>query len=486
MTRRSGEIFRALGLLEPLLEAERARPHMPDLAHWCCGLKGELLGSFPREPLVPAISPCGGFTSPQPHTEQVLRESALATGQVEIRFSQLLTSISDNPAAGGVELMGRDVDDRHEWRFEAQFVIGADGARSSVRHLLGIETDGPGDLGHYLNTYFKAPIGDRMDRAPATLMHSMTEGEFGVFVAVNGRDEWLMHRFLMEGETVADYPVERMEALIRLTSGMPDLPIEILSMDPWVMSPMIATQFRKGRVFLVGDAATRLSPTGGLGLNTGLQGVHNLAWKLAMVLQQQAGWHLLESYEVERMRVAQFLLENSVDNSVEVRDIVTATLEGQLDEARRLIAQSQRGAPRLGLELGYHYAKGAICPEDGEWPVLDDPFHEYQPDTRPGVRMPHLWLGENESLLDAFHDDFVVVTGPDHLHWRNQVRTLAPRFQSGVGLRLLALEEKSWAELADFDPKGAVLVRPDGMVAWRSRDGLGTLKAAFTRILDWN
>jgi len=486
MTRRSAEIFRALDLLEPMLEAEKARPPMTDLAHWCIGLQGELLGTFPLPPMDPGISPCARFTSPQPHTERVLREAALATGQVEIRFSQLLTAISDNPAAGGVELIGRDVDDRHDWRFEAQFVIGADGARSTVRHLLGIETDGPGDLGHYLNTYFKAPIGERMDRAPATLMHSMIDGEFGVFVAVNGRDEWLMHRFLMEGESVADYPVERMEALIRKISGMPDLPVEILSMDPWVMSPKVATQFRKGRVFLVGDAATRLSPTGGLGLNNGLQSVHNLAWKLAMILQQQAGWHLLESYEIERMKVAHFVLENSVDSSVEVRDIVAATFEGRVEEAREMIAHSQRVRPLLGLELGYHYDKGALCPEDGEWIIPEDPLHEYQPSTRPGARMPHLWVGETASLLDAFHDDFVLVAGPDHLHWRNQVKTLAPHFQKGVGLRLESLGEKSWAELSDFDPKGAILVRPDGMVAWRSRDGLGTLKAVFTRILDWN
>jgi len=487
VTRRTGEIYRSLGIFDTMMEPHRSRPDMGDLAVWCRGLTGEVLGRTPLPPPEPMLSPCEGFSCPQPHTEKTLREAALATGQVEIKFSMLLTAISDNPAAGSVELTGRDVDDRYEWRFHAKFVLGADGARSSVRHMLGIETDGPGDLGHYLNSYFEAPITERIGRAPAILTQSIVDENFGVFVAVDGRRRWLMHRFLEPGETVQDYPVERITALIAATAGLPDLPIDVISMDPWVMSPKISTEFRRGRIFLVGDAATRLSPAGGLGLNNGLQGVHNLIWKVAMVYHGQAGWGLLDTYQTERMKIATDVLSRSVGNSGEATAIVKAAMEERWEEARALAGNSVRAGSRLGLELGYHYHSKAMVPEEEPWPELNDPVNDFIPSARSGGRMPHVWLDDakEHSILDEFHDDFVLVSGGDGDEgWRGQVEALQPKFSKGVGLRMLSLgNEPRHLSTYGIESKGAVLVRPDGMVAWRCRSGDEELAPVLKKIL---
>ena len=237
----------------------------------------------------------------------------------------------------------------------AQWVVAADGAGSGVRRELSIETDGPGDMGHFVNVMFQARYGRHLGDRRAILYQALSEEYFEAFVAVNGDDLWLMHHFLQPNETPEDYTKGRFEGIIKHVSGLPSEPVEVISMRPWVMSPKVAMRFRVGRVFLVGDAAARLSPAGGLGLNTGLQSSHNLAWKLAAVVRGDANEVLLDSYEAERHTAALRTMENTNENAFEVYEIIQAGLRGDEDHVRELVARSRRGGAGLGQDLGVVY-----------------------------------------------------------------------------------------------------------------------------------
>jgi len=155
--------------------------------------------------------------------------------------------------------------------FDVPWVVAADGAGSTIRRQFGAETDGPGDMGHFLNVMFRADYGTWLQERPATMYPTASSEYFEFFVAVNGRDLWLMHHLLKRGEKPNDFAAERLQVLIREASGLPDEPVQVLSVMPWVMSPKIARQYRFDRVFLVGDAAARLSPAPSVATGAGLK-----------------------------------------------------------------------------------------------------------------------------------------------------------------------------------------------------------------------
>ena len=159
-------------------------------------------------------------------------------------------------------------------------------------------------------------------------------------------------------------------------------------MRPWVMSPKVAMRFRLGRVLLVGDAAARLSPAGGLGLNTGLQSAHNLAWKLAAVVRGEASDLLLDSYETERHGAALQTMENTNENASEVFAIVQAGLRGEWDRVRELVAHNRRAGAGLGQDLGIVYESGAIVSDGTMPPKVSDRINDYVPSACPGCRRP--------------------------------------------------------------------------------------------------
>jgi len=484
VSRRTAEIYRSLGLLNRMMEPEHSRGPVSDLSVWCRGLNGRSFGRTPLTPPVPEITPCGVFSCPQPHTERVLEEAALATGAVQLRRGHNVNAVYEQ--GGGVMVRGWDETKQCEWSLDAPYVIAADGAGSTVRHALGVDTDGPGDLGHFINTFFSAPIAERLPSPPAMLSQSVCGGHFGVFVAVDGRTEWLMHRFLMPGENADDYSTERMSKIIGECAGLPDLPVRIHSMDRWVMSPKLARRFRQGRIFFTGDAAARLSPAGGLGLNTGLQSAHNLAWKLAIVLRGDASEALLDTYHDERFPVAASTLQNSLINNSEAHAIVTAAFEERWEDAAKLAETSHRGGSHLGLDLGYHYSSNGILGEPQRWPELADPVNDYIPSGRPGGRAPHCWLdrSESHSTLDEMSRGFVLLTGGTSTFWANQCAMAATHFSTPDSLlHLMATPETGATDLYGIGTKGAALIRPDGFVAWRSPKEEGDLSSALLKLL---
>lgn len=246
------------------------------------------------------------------------------------------------------------------------------------------------------------------------------------FVSVNGRDLWLMHHFLQsDSETPKE---EDLVGIIRSAAGIPDQRVKVLGVAPWVMCPKVAARFRSDRTFFTGDAAARLSPAGGMGMNTGLQSAHNLAWKLAAVIQGHAQESLLDSYEEERRGLSVAVMRHTNDNSGEVFQQVNCALSGDISRLKSLLQHSHRREEDLRFDIGAFYGNH--------------------------VRFPHAAIdGNGSSTLDWFGNGFVVVAGP----------------QAAVGAPDLPRVEV----LAEFPPElgcgpdGAVLVRPDGFIAWQ-------------------
>jgi putative polyketide hydroxylase len=466
VTRRTAEIYRQLGLLEEMQKGGLARP-VDAVSTWSRGgLAGELLGSAPIVEDDLRFSPCARFHCAQPHNEAVLLRAAQACDSVDIRFQTKATEITQDPHGVSVTLQNPDGSSE---TIRTGYLIAADGDSSPIRESLGIKRKGPGELGRFVSVYFRAEYGKHLEGRRALVANAIGEDFFEVFVTVNGDDLWLMHHFLDDGETPEDWPLERMHAQVVKASGLPDEPVEILSLSPWVMSPSLSPEWRRDRIFFVGDAAARVSPTGGLGLNNGIQGVHNLAWKLAAVLHGQAADALLETYQTERLAASIFTFENSGNNAEEIFEIVGAAFSGQWDKARDLIAHSRRGGAGLGQDFGFAYESSAITPDGTSAQTPADPGNDYIPQARPGHRAPHLWIerdGERLSMLDFFGRDFILLCGPEADPMTFPLP--AQKFlimQEGVDF---TDPSGAWRNLYGISPMGFVLVRPDGFVAARA------------------
>jgi putative polyketide hydroxylase len=262
---------------------------------------------------------------------------------------------------------------------------------------------------------------------------------------------------------------------------LPQIPIEIKSILPWEAAVRVADSFQHKHVFLTGDAAHQMPPSGAFGANTGIHDAHNLAWKLAMVLKDQAAPALLDTYDAERRPVDRFITEQA---GMRMRFGAVRPAFNPTEEERNAGL-----ADNLAIIIGYQYTSQAVIAEDGTPPPLD----HLELDGRPGERMLHVWFayrGKRVSTLDLLGSGFVLLAGENGKMWRDAARSLA--ISRGLGLDSYCIGSLSglidldghWCDAYGVTSSGAVLIRPDGFIAWRAKEAEENPTSTLEKILD--
>lgn len=492
---RTFEILRQAGADMAPFEAASKDPHDAGSVYWVTKLGGEVIGRLPferqgEETLAYTPTPLRNLS--QHRFEPILLDALLAAGAETPSYGLAWESAVDDGEIVTSTL--RDVATGQTVRIRSRYLLAADGAGSPVRKSLGIAMNGPDVLQHFVMVHFAANLRDVVRDAPGVLYWVSDPSCRGTFIAHDIDREWV---WMLESDGTSRAPdVAECKASIRAAIARNDVDVRVLNVSPWVMTCQIAERYREGRIFLVGDAAHRFPPTGGLGLNTGVQEAHNLAWKLAAVLGDRAPDSLLDSYEGERLPVAQYNADQSLQNAFRLFEVPQALgFSPDPDEARHgfdealgdpvrreavvaAIANQAEHFDMLGLQLGYRYAAGAFVAEaeaatDGEDPVPANPVREFLPTSRPGARLPHGWLRGGGGPISTL--DLVPVTAPvllvgaDGESWVNAARAMTPELACvRIGLDV---EDPDgwWSNVARLSPQGALLVRPDQHVAFRSR-----------------
>jgi 2-polyprenyl-6-methoxyphenol hydroxylase-like FAD-dependent oxidoreductase len=484
---RTMEIFRQCGVEDAVraagLPIERTR-----FLIWAESLAGREIErrvekrSHPDGELPSAAKHC---LCAQDDLEPVLRRHAEALAPGTLAFATELIHLEQD--ATGVTATLRDAGG--ETQVRAQYVIAADGARSPVRRALGVAMQGVSELYRSVNVLMNTDLTPWVKDRPAAIYLIQQPGLRTTFMTINGVNRWGFLINLPAGASFDPYTREHCGAVVRTAAGVPDLDVEILGMDPWVAAAEVAERYRVGRVFLAGDSAHHMPPTGGFGLNTGVQDAHNLAWKVAAVLNGWAGPGLLDTYEAERRPYGQFVTQQCMETAVSMGR------GPQSADAPPKLARPEFHS-EVGMIFGAHYDSAAVIPDGTALPAVENPIAEYVPSARPGSRAPHVWLtrdGRRTSTHDLVDMRFTLFAGERGEPWRDAACAVA----ASLGVPLSAFKVGSGADVGDHEEQwlsaygieadGAVLVRPDGHVAWRGRSGAAhpkrELDAAFRAML---
>jgi 2-polyprenyl-6-methoxyphenol hydroxylase-like FAD-dependent oxidoreductase len=485
-TQRTMEIFRSLGIEAAICKRSEEQyvqnGGVVAVATLVGGPTAEFIADLNTG--IGDVSPCQRVFLSQNALEPILAERAVELG-AELRFSTEVVSVRET--AGEVITRLRDRHSGETSTVRSQYLIAADGAHSSVRKALGINMLGRPPFSRSITIYFRADLSKLLAQrqwAVVYVNNPQLRGFFrfekpfdSAFLVVNtlGDDE----KPLTDVSKGLTADVAR--GLVAIALGSQDIPIEISAIMHWEAAAQVAERLLTKRVFIVGDAAHVMPPTGGFGGNTGVQDAHNLAWKLQLVLNGQAPPALLETYGNERLPVAHLSVEQAYTRYVLRTD---PTLGPYGYES---LVQD------LNIELGYVYRSQAIVTE-----TPDDLLSHTSPRTaggRPGTRAPHLWLdwrGERMSSLDFYGKRFVLLAGPAGTEWCRCGCIAA----ANIGIELNILRpgdgrlsdpEGGLCAAHGIESDGCLLIRPDGFVGWRSREGTAAseraLKSALLQLL---
>lgn len=422
-------------------------------------------------------------------------------------------------------------------KYNAKWLIGADGANSTVRNLLGIKMSGP-VLANMASVFFNMKLDSVHPGARPLLSWIYNPSFCGVLIKHANDDYILMSPYLCEDQNIATAGVEYWKKIIPKAIGTTDIPFNIHTTGKWSMTAQLAERYGKGRSVLIGDAAHRFPHTGGFGLNSGVQDAHNLAWKFAAVLEGRANGSLItQTYEAERKPVINLFSSQSVNNHFKLDEVtrhiglqnrkltdITKLFESGMFSrlprfARKQIAEllmKQAFLPMhllgsrsfigahlrrnmakeipgqlehfasTGLEFGFAYSAGMVIPERTPQPIVGNGVTDYRPTTWPGSRLPHVSVTHEERtvpihrLIDKRTFTLISAAGDE---WESALAKLPKK--TAMGITVLNLETQGMESIDriiamyEVGPKGAVLVRPDQHVAWRTKksaeDGVNEL-----------
>jgi 2-polyprenyl-6-methoxyphenol hydroxylase-like FAD-dependent oxidoreductase len=473
---RTMEIFRSIGL-QAAVEEQAGEEFVQDGAIVSVpSLASEDVTYFFRSfnEGVQELSPTSRLFITQIGLEPLLRRRARDLG-ADHRYGTELVSFEQDP--DGVTSVLRDRDGGAEETIRSDYLVAADGSHSVVREHLGIPMEGRGAFADCITIYFKADMRDLIRDRPLSVVYVSQPGLLGFFrFSITGDSGFLAVFSTTDSEGTRNTQVgqdmdpERCAELVRQALGAPDMQVVVDNVQRWTAAAAHAAAFGQGRVFLAGDAAHVMPPTGGFGGNTGVADAHNLAWKLALVANGTAGPALLDTYDAERRPVSDLIVEQAYTRYV-LRVDPSLSRDGlapPLDDA--------------SIELGTIYRSDAvIAPDDDPETAVEDPR---RPSGRPGVRAPHLeveWDGSQVSLHDLFGAGFVLLTGRDGDPWC----AAAADVGGALGVRLDAHEvgTDAFPDAFGVGPDGAVVVRPDGVVAWRAAGLAEDPRAEIERVM---
>ena len=491
---RTFEILRSAGVDMEAIAAACKDPRDAGAVRWVMTLDGEELGALPFERQgdeVLAVTPTPLRNLSQHRLEPILYEHLGKQPNASIRLG--LEWVAAEQDDEGVTSRLRDATTGERVEVRSRWLLAADGAGSPVRKALGIEPVGPPRLASFLTIHFAANLRPLVGARPAVLYWVCDPSARGTFVAHDIDREWVfMHPLDPDREALSDYTEARCAEIVHRAIGSAEVDFEIRTLSTWTMSAQVAEHYRDGRAFLLGDAAHRFPPTGGLGLNTGVQDAHNLAWKLAAV---ESGWAepaLLESYELERKPVALENADVSLRNAgrmLEVFQALGPASDGDRGRVRAAIANQAEHFDMLGLQLGFQYEDGAIVPDGTARSAIANPVRELVHSGRPGARLPHAWIPgprAPRSTLDLVAPDrFLLVAGAEGGAWLAAAAAIesVPLSCAAIG-RDVADPGGAWSEALGIGPGGAVLVRPDQHVAWRARSRVADPRSTLPGVID--
>ncbi|MDJ0859003.1 MAG: FAD-dependent monooxygenase [Dinoroseobacter sp.] len=528
---RTMEVLRDLGR-EVENEAYMHAAHQDIMGEnvFCESLAGEEIGrmkSWGTHPLSKAehelSSPSLMNDLPQTFMEPILFGTACRRGTQARMSTEYLSHVQD---AEGVTTTCRDRLSGEEFQIRSKFLVGADGGNSMVAEHCDLPFEGQMGVGGSMNIVFRADLSKYVAHRPSVLYWVMQPGSdvggigMGLVRMVRPWNEWLIVWGYDINEPAPDVDEEMATQVARQLVGDPELEIELLSANTWTVNNMYATNMQKGRVFIMGDAAHRHPPSNGLGSNTSIQDGFNLAWKLAAVIKGEAGMGLLDTYTVERAPVAKQIVTRAnqsieefgpifeslgmtggsdvetIQENMNARCGAGPNAEKQRADIRDAIAFKKYEFDAHGVEMNQRYTSAAIETDGQIEPAfeLDEELH-YQPTTWPGARLPHVWVydhdtGKKISSLDLTgKGKFTLLTSIGGEAWERAAAEVNAQLGLDIQVRIIGPRLKyvdhtgDWARAREVSDSGAVLVRPDHHVAWRSEEMVDDPKGALERVL---
>jgi 2-polyprenyl-6-methoxyphenol hydroxylase-like FAD-dependent oxidoreductase len=458
--------------LARLWQAEKQirQSELPESARrflWMNHVKGEIQGDVSFVTEQEELSPTEPCLLSQDIFEQALLTCLKNQKNANIYFNTRLIDIEQDDEFITCQLENH-IDHTHT-QIQCQYLIAADGANSFVRNKLQINMEGIPLLGTHVSVYCETDLSPWLADKPFAVMAFTDKEQMGrVMMAVDLKNRWIFSKRVADPNEILTQ--EEGIRLVRATVDEPELEVKVINISKWEMAALNATRYRQGRIFLCGDAAHRIPPTGGMGMNTGIGDAHNLAWKIAYVIKGYTDKSLLDSYEQERKPLAEITINWSVGNANRLRNIFQSLIDGNRQAFHEGLKEQTKHINHPGLDVGFIYQSHAIY--SGLTKIKDFDPNTYKNKAITGMRAPHCWLSYNNrtiSTIDLFETNYVLLVG-ENCNIEKLKLPIPEQYPKTILIinKDLHILNQDFYSCYQLTKEQAVLMRPDGHIAWIS------------------